>query len=148
MSNEYEIIPTKGNINAYNRYPFKDFSDAVNNINSKSIQPGEIAFAYYYDPAATNGINVLLGVGSLKKFGNIIFLNSADVERLYNDVNDKVMNQNNAINRCIDLVNNSYGDYKTIKKELAEILIYLNDVRESLKDIEWIDIDEYNDDIQ
>ena len=41
--NRYDILPTQSNINAYNRYPFKSYEDAVNNLKQKTLQPGEMA---------------------------------------------------------------------------------------------------------
>lgn len=73
-NNQYEILPTaKSNINAYNRYPFTCYEEAVQNIMQKNLKPGEQAVAYYFDENSIIGINAITAFGNLKK-QEILFL--------------------------------------------------------------------------
>ena len=75
--NPIEITSSQTNLNQYNRYPFKDYDEAVTFMKKKKLMPGEIAIAYYYeyDDVSTNvikNVNCILGIGNLGKYENII----------------------------------------------------------------------------
>lgn len=113
--NPYDILPTKANLHSYNRYPFGSFSEAVNNMKQKSLQPGEIAIAYYFDNDSILGINAVLGIGNLKNAQNIIFTNS---EQKVNDISKKVFQQTQAINQLVEVMNNTSKTRENILKRL------------------------------
>ncbi len=70
-------FPPNSLIHTYNTHYFNDYDEAKEALMNKVLLPGEIAYFYYYDTTAPNGVNALAGLGPLKSgSGNIIFKNA------------------------------------------------------------------------
>lgn len=147
MENNYDILPNRTNINSYNRYPFANYQEAVDNLTVKSLQPGEFAVAYYWDETSVIGISAVFAIGNLKKHGNQIFKNALQIEALYGDMLAKVGHQNIAINDCINTLNMTNKNYAAIHKLVHEIDAYAHSLEHKISGCTFVDLDKYTEDL-
>lgn len=141
--NIYDILPTQSNINAYNRYPFKSYEDAVNNLKQKTLQPGEMAVGYYFDQNTVIGINAVFAFGNLKRTGNIIFKNGDIFDGQINHINDLVIKQRKVINQLVDSVNHTNKAWAGLENDLNDLKNQFQNTVQT-QHIELIDLDNYN----
>lgn len=141
--NLYDILPTQSNINAYNRYPFKSYEDAVNNLKQKTLQPGEMAVGYYFDQNTVIGINAVFAFGNLKRTGNIIFKNGDIFDGQINHINDLVIKQRKVINQLVDSVNHTNKAWAGLENDLNDLKNQFQNTVQT-QHIELIDLDNYN----
>ena len=141
--NRYDILPTQSNINAYNRYPFKSYEDAVNNLKQKTLQPGEMAVGYYFDQNTVIGINAVFAFGNLKRTGNIIFKNGDIFDGQINHINDLVLKQRKVINQLVDSVNHTNKAWAGLENDLNDLKNKFQNTVQT-QHIELIDLDNYN----
>ena len=141
--NRYDILPTQSNINAYNRYPFKSYEDAVNNLKQKTLQPGEMAVGYYFDQNTVIGINAVFAFGNLKRRGNIIFKNGDIFDGQINHINDLVLKQRKVINQLVDSVNHTNKAWAGLENDLNDLKNQFQNTVQT-QHIELIDLDNYN----
>ena len=139
----YDILPTQSNINAYNRYPFKSYEDAVNNLKQKTLQPGEMAVGYYFDQNTVIGINAVFAFGNLKRTGNIIFKNGDIFDGQINHINDLVLKQRKVINQLVDSVNHTNKAWAGLENDLNDLKNQFQNTVQT-QHIELIDLDNYN----
>lgn len=106
--------PPYGLINHYNKVCFKNYDEAVYKLKVKTLLPGEIAFAYYFDKNAEYGINAIAAVGSIKMGAtNIIYDNADDIQSLIDSLSTKVDSNNEKFDAIIDQfegINNAIKD--------------------------------------
>ena len=141
--NRYDILPTQSNINAYNRYPFKSYEDAVNNLKQKTLQPGEMAVGYYFDQNTVIGINAVFAFGNLKRTGNIIFKNGDIFDGQINHINDMVFKQRKVINQLVDSVNHTNKAWAGLENDLNDLKNQFQNTVQT-QHIELIDLDNYD----
>ena len=141
--NRYDILPTQSNINAYNRYPFKSYEDAVNNLKQKTLQPGEMAVGYYFDQNTVIGINAVFAFGNLKRTGNIIFKNGDIFDGQINHINDLVLKQRKVINQLVDSVNHTNKAWAGLENDINDLKYQFQNTVQT-QHIELIDLDNYN----
>lgn len=141
--NRYDILPTQSNINAYNRYPFKSYEDAVNNLKQKTLQPGEMAVGYYFDQNTVIGINAVFAFGNLKRTGNIIFKNGDIFDGQINHINDLVLKQRKVINQLVDSVNHTNKAWAGLENDINDLKNQFQNTVQT-QHIELIDLDNYN----
>lgn len=141
--NLYDILPTQSNINAYNRYPFKSYEDAVNNLKQKTLQPGEMAVGYYFDQNTVIGINAVFAFGNLKRTGNIIFKNGDIFDGQINHINDLVLKQRKVINQLVDSVNHTNKAWAGLENDINDLKNQFQNTVQT-QHIELIDLDNYN----
>ena len=141
--NLYDILPTQSNINAYNRYPFKSYEDAVNNLKQKTLQPGEMAVGYYFDQNTVIGINAVFAFGNLKRTGNIIFKNGDIFDGQINHINDMVFKQRKVINQLVDSVNHTNKAWAGLENDLNDLKNQFQNTVQT-QHIELLDLDNYN----
>ena len=139
----YDILPTQSNINAYNRYPFKSYEDAVNNLKQKTLQPGEMAVGYYFDQNTVIGINAVFAFGNLKRTGNIIFKNGDIFDGQINHINELVIKQRKVINQLVDSVNHTNKAWAGLENDLNDLKNQFQNTVQT-QHIELIDLDNYN----
>lgn len=141
--NLYDILPTQSNINAYNRYPFKSYEDAVNNLKQKTLQPGEMAVGYYFDQNTVIGINAVFAFGNLKRTGNIIFKNGDIFDCQINHINDLVVKQRKVINQLVDSVNHTNKTWAGMENDLNDLKNQFQNTVQT-QHIELLDLDNYD----
>lgn len=74
--------PVDSLIHAFNKKIFENYDEAVEKLLKKVLLPGEVAFAYYKDPEAEHGINVIFAVGPVRNgTGNTIFKNTDEINK-------------------------------------------------------------------
>ena len=147
FDNDYELNPIELNLSQYNRYPFANYDDAVNNLMAKNLKPGEFGVAYYWDEDSDFGISTIFAIGNLKRGGNQIFKNSKQLEELYGDILNKVIGQNTAVNDCINSINMANKNYGGIAQRVKECEDYAKLLSTKINTVKWIDIDRYTDDL-
>ena len=138
-----DILPTQSNINAYNRYPFKSYEDAVNNLKQKTLQPGEMAVGYYFDQNTVIGINAVFAFGNLKRTGNIIFKNGDIFDGQINHINDLVVKQRRVINQLVDSVNHTNKTWAGLENDLNDLKNQFQNTVQT-QHIELLDLDNYD----
>lgn len=93
--------PVDSLIHAFSKKVFADHDEAVSMLTKKVLLPGEVAFAYYRDPSAEHGINVIFAVGPVKNgIGNTIFKNTDEINKyiqeqlidLKEDIDQEIIN--------------------------------------------------------
>ena len=141
--NLYDILPTQSNINAYNRYPFKSYEDAVNNLKQKTLQPGEMAVGYYFDQNTVIRINAVFAFGNLKRTGNIIFKNGDIFDGQINHINDLVIKQRKVINQLVDSVNHTNKAWAGLENDLNDLKNQFQNTVQT-QHIELLDLDNYD----
>jgi hypothetical protein len=94
--------PVDSLIHAFSKKVFEDYDEAELMLLRKVLLPGEVAFAYYKDPDAEHGLNVIFAVGPVKNgTGNVIFKNSDEINKL--------------IQECKVIEENIYNTYKFVE---------------------------------
>lgn len=145
--NPYDILPTQSNINQYNRYPFKSYEDAVTNLKMKTLQPGEMAVAYYFDQNTVIGINAVFAFGNLKRTGNIIFKNGDMFDNQMDHVNHIVSKQSKVINQLVDSINHANKNWSGIEVRLNKLTDQFEQTVKT-QHVQLIDLDHYTLDLQ
>ena len=92
-------------IHSYNKSFFSDYNQAKSVLLQKVMKPGEVTFAYYYDPKTPYGQNTIFAVGPLSAAGcNTIFKNADDIDNVKDvldetiaDINASVSNMENKV---------------------------------------------------
>ncbi len=112
--------PPYGLINHYNKVCFKNYEEAVYKLKIKTLLPGEIAFAYYFDKSAEYGINAIAAVGSIKMGAtNIIFDNIEDIQSYIEDLKEHVDSNSEKFDAIID-------QFDQIKRDFSDISTKIN----------------------
>lgn len=146
-NNQYEILPTtKSNINAYNRYPFTCYEEAVQNLMQKNLKPGEQAVAYYFDENSIIGISAITAFGNLKKAGNIIFKSGQDLDRELEHLHKDVVMHKKVINNMVDTINHANKNWSQIEGRIKKIEQKFDKEHDTLH-VQVIDLDNYDLDI-
>lgn len=141
QTNPYDIASTTSPLNAYNRYPFTDITDAIYHAKQKKLQPGEIAICYYFDEKSIVGINAVIAVGNLRKGGNIIFEN-IKMDEFRHEVMHNIMENQKAIKDNIDVVNVNNRICAEVKADVKRLekKVDMNAAPANL----WVDLDKYD----
>lgn len=120
--------PPYGLINHYNKVCFKNYDEAVYKLKVKSLLPGEIAFAYYFDKNAEYGINAIAAVGSIKIGAtNIIYDNANDIQSLIESLSTKVDSNNEKFETIVD----QFDDINNVIKDISSRLHEAEDKNDS-----------------
>lgn len=137
--------PPYGLINHYNKVCFKNYDEAVYKLKVKSLLPGEIAFAYYFDKNAEYGINAIAAVGSIKMGAtNIIYDNADDIQSLIDSLSTKVDSNNEKFDAIVDQFDNINDTIKDIssrlhksedKNDTSNIDSSITDINDKIDDI-------------
>lgn len=137
----YDITSSTSPLNAYNRYPFTDITEAIYNAKQKKLQPGEVAICYYFDEKSVEGINAVIAVGNLRKGCNIIFEN-IDIDEFRHEVMHNIMENNKAIKDNIDVVNTNNRICAEVKADIKRIEKKV-DMNAAPANI-WVNLDQYD----
>ena len=74
-------------VHTYNKNYFDNYEIAADMLMKKVLLAGEVAFAYYYDENSSYCVNAVFAVGPLSQgSGNVLFKNSKDIEKIYNEL--------------------------------------------------------------
>lgn len=147
QNNPYDILPTPANVNSYNRYPFKDFDEAIHHAKKKNLVPGEIAVCYYFDPHSVVGISAVLALGNLRKGGNLIFENVAPrLECFEHDVYKNINKQEALLQDNINVVNYNNKICSEVKQQIKDLETKIT--QQAFPSSNWVNLDLYDLDIK
>ena len=124
-------------IHSYNKSFFSDYNQAKSVLLQKVMKPGEVTFAYYYDPKTPYGQNTIFAVGPLSAAGcNTIFKNADEIDSVKDvldetiaDINASVSNMETKVDGIIEecrnplltKIENNSKDIVSIKRDISII---------------------------
>ena len=128
-------------IHSYNKSFFSDYNQAKSVLLQKVMKPGEVTFAYYYDPKTPYGQNTIFAVGPLSAAGcNTIFKNADEIDSVKDvldetiaDINASVSNMETKVDGIIEECRNPL--LKKIEKNSNDIVSIKRDISTIKSDI-------------
>ena len=152
ISTKYDTkYPMNCLVHTYNKKYFNNQEETLEMLMNKVLLPGEVAFGYYYDEKAQYGTNAIFAVGPLSHgSGNIIFKNSAEIDKLIKDLSTYITtekeeidinlqnaqnNINNLITEATDYLHNVETNVNNIINNANDIITTLNIYNTSIHDI-------------
>ena len=132
MDNHTPVPPI--GLNGYNKICFTSSKDAESMLINKPLMPGQLTFAYYYDPKTPYGQNTIFAVGPLSAAGcNTIFKNADEIDSVKDvldetiaDINASVSNMENKVDGIIEECRNPL--LKKIEKNSNDIVSIKRDI--------------------
>lgn len=136
-------------IHSYNKSFFSDYNQAKSVLLQKVMKPGEVTFAYYYDPKTPYGQNTIFAVGPLSAAGcNTIFKNADEIDNVKDvldetiaDINASVSNMEDKVDGIIEecriplleKIQKNINDIDDIKRDISNIKYDIKDTDDTLK---------------
>lgn len=134
-------------IHSYNKSFFSDYNQAKSVLLQKVMKPGEVTFAYYYDPKTPYGQNTIFAVGPLSAAGcNTIFKNADDIDNVKDvldetiaDINASVSNMETKVDGIIKenkpLLEKNINDMDQLKGSVKDINTSISNIIENIDNI-------------
>lgn len=120
-------------IHSYNKSFFSDYNQAKSILLQKVMKPGEVTFAYYYDPKTPYGQNTIFAVGPLSAAGcNTIFKNADEIDSVKDVLDETIADINASVSNMETKVD---GIIKENKPLLEKNINDMNQLKGSVKDI-------------
>lgn len=130
-------------IHSYNKSFFSDYNQAKSVLLQKVMKPGEVTFAYYYDPKTPYGQNTIFAVGSLSAAGcNTIFKNADEIDNVKDVLDETIADINASVSNMEDKVDGIIEECRT--PLLEKIQKNINDIDDIKRDISTIKSDIVN----
>lgn len=130
-------------IHSYNKSFFSDYNQAKSVLLQKVMKPGEVTFAYYYDPKTPYGQNTIFAVGPLSAAGcNTIFKNADDIDSVKDVLDETIADINASVSNIETKVDGIIEECRT--PLLTEIGKNINDIDDIKRDISTIKSDIVN----
>lgn len=130
-------------IHSYNKSFFSDYNQAKSVLLQKVMKPGEVTFAYYYDPKTPYGQNTIFAVGPLSAAGcNTIFKNADDIDSVKDVLDETIADINASVSNMETKVDGIIEECRT--PLLTEIGKTINDIDDIKRDISTIKSDIVN----
>lgn len=132
-------------IHSYNKSFFSDYNQAKSVLLQKVMKPGEVTFAYYYDPKTPYGQNTIFAVGPLSAAGcNTIFKNADEIDSVKDvldetiaDINASVSNMETKVDGIIKenkpLLEKNINDMDQLKGSVKDINTSISNIIENIK---------------
>ena len=132
-------------IHSYNKSFFSDYNQAKSVLLQKVMKPGEVTFAYYYDPKTPYGQNTIFAVGPLSAAGcNTIFKNADDIDNIKDvldetiaDINASVSNMETKVDGIIKenkpLLEKNINDMDQLKGSVKDINTSISNIIDNIK---------------
>lgn len=132
-------------IHSYNKSFFSDYNQAKSVLLQKVMKPGEVTFAYYYDPKTPYGQNTIFAVGPLSAAGcNTIFKNADEIDSIKDvldetiaDINASVSNMETKVDGIIKenkpLLEKNINDMDQLKGSVKDINTSISNIIENIK---------------
>ena len=132
-------------IHSYNKSFFSDYNQAKSVLLQKVMKPGEVTFAYYYDPKTPYGQNTIFAVGPLSAAGcNTIFKNADDIDNVKDvldetiaDINASVSNMETKVDGIIKenkpLLEKNTNDMDQLKGSVKDINTSISNIIDNIK---------------
>ena len=128
-------------IHSYNKSFFSDYNQAKSILLQKVMKPGEVTFAYYYDPKTPYGQNTIFAVGPLSEAGcNTIFKNADDIDSVKDVLDETIADINASVSNMETKVDGIIEECKTplltkIEKNSKDIVSIKRDISTIKSDI-------------
>ena len=137
-------------IHSYNKSFFSDYNQAKSVLLQKVMKPGEVTFAYYYDPKTPYGQNTIFAVGPLSAAGcNTIFKNADDIDNVKDvldetiaDINASVSNMETKVdgiikekNSLLEKIEKNINDIDQLKGRVKDINTSISNIIENIDNI-------------
>ena len=137
-------------IHSYNKSFFSDYNQAKSVLLQKVMKPGEVTFAYYYDPKTPYGQNTIFAVGPLSETGcNTIFKNADDIDNVKDvldetiaDINASVSNMETKVdgiikekNSLLEKIEKNINDIDQLKGRVKDINTSISNIIENIDNI-------------
>lgn len=120
-------------IHSYNKSFFSDYNQAKSVLLQKVMKPGEVTFAYYYDPKTPYGQNTIFAVGPLSAAGcNTIFKNADEIDSVKDVLDETIADINASVSNMETKVD---GIIKENKPLLEKNINDMDQLKGSVKDI-------------
>lgn len=130
-------------IHSYNKSFFSDYNQAKSVLLQKVMKPGEVTFAYYYDPKTPYGQNTIFAVGPLSAAGcNTIFKNADEIDNVKDVLDETIADINASVSNMEDKVDGIIEECRT--PLLEKIQKNINDIDDIKRDISTIKSDIVN----
>lgn len=132
-------------IHSYNKSFFSDYNQAKSVLLQKVMKPGEVTFAYYYDPKTPYGQNTIFAVGPLSAAGcNTIFKNADEIDSVKDvldetiaDINASVSNMETKVDGIIKenkpLLEKNINDMDQLKGSVKDINTSISNIIDNIK---------------
>ena len=132
-------------IHSYNKSFFSDYNQAKSVLLQKVMKPGEVTFAYYYDPKTPYGQNTIFAVGPLSDAGcNTIFKNADEIDSVKDvldetiaDINASVSNMETKVDGIIKenkpLLEKNINDMDQLKGSVKDINTSISNIIDNIK---------------
>ena len=130
-------------IHSYNKSFFSDYNQAKSVLLQKVMKPGEVTFAYYYDPKTPYGQNTIFAVGPLSAAGcNTIFKNADEIDSVKDvldetiaDINASVSNMETKVDGIIKEKNSLLEKIEKNINDIDQLKVRVKDINTSISNI-------------
>lgn len=123
-------------IHSYNKSFFSDYNQAKSVLLQKVMKPGEVTFAYYYDPKTPYGQNTIFAVGPLSAAGcNTIFKNADEIDSVKDVLDETIADINASVSNMETKVDENINDMVQLNGNIADINTSISKIIETIDNI-------------
>lgn len=123
-------------IHSYNKSFFSDYNQAKSVLLQKVMKPGEVTFAYYYDPKTPYGQNTIFAVGPLSAAGcNTIFKNADEIDSVKDVLDETIADINASVSNIETKVDGIIKEKNPLLEKIEKNINDMDQLKVSVKDI-------------
>lgn len=123
-------------IHSYNKSFFSDYNQAKSVLLQKVMKPGEVTFAYYYDPKTPYGQNTIFAVGPLSAAGcNTIFKNADEIDSVKDVLDETIADINASVSNMETKVDGIIKEKNPLLEKIEKNINDMDQLKVSVKDI-------------
>ena len=123
-------------IHSYNKSFFSDYNQAKSVLLQKVMKPGEVTFAYYYDPKTPYGQNTIFAVGPLSAAGcNTIFKNADEIDSVKDVLDETIADINASVSNMETKVDGIIKEKSSLLEKIEKNINDIDQLKGSVKDI-------------
>ena len=123
-------------IHSYNKSFFSDYNQAKSVLLQKVMKPGEVTFAYYYDPKTPYGQNTIFAVGPLSAAGcNTIFKNADDIDNVKDVLDETIADINASVSNMETKVDGIIKEKNSLLEKIEKNINDIDQLKGRVKDI-------------
>lgn len=123
-------------IHSYNKSFFSDYNQAKSVLLQKVMKPGEVTFAYYYDPKTPYGQNTIFAVGPLSAAGcNTIFKNADEIDSVKDVLDETIADINASVSNMETKVDEIIKEKNSLLEKIEKNINDIDQLKGSVKDI-------------
>ena len=123
-------------IHSYNKSFFSDYNQAKSVLLQKVMKPGEVTFAYYYDPKTPYGQNTIFAVGPLSAAGcNTIFKNADEIDSVKDVLDETIADINASVSNMETKVDGIIKEKNSLLEKIEKNINDIDQLKGRVKDI-------------